>query len=338
MIQKMYNDPKTGFQSLDKLRLKLKKEGVEVTNEQIGDVLQESRPFTLIHPARKKYPTRKTYAYYVDQQWQADLADMQSLAKENDGFRYIMTVVDVLSRYAWAVPIKQKTGAEIVKAFESIGKVPKLLQTDQGSEFYNKTVKSWLEKKGVKLFSVSSDKKAGIVERFNRTLKNMMSRYFVQADTNKYVDVLPDLMWNYNHSFHSSLKMTPAEAVQNEDKARENLYGDQPEQTSREFQIGDTVRISRVKGHFEKGYQPSWTEELFVVKRVFDTSPKTYQLKDLMGENIKGSFYGYELEKVKDTGTYEIEKVLKEKKVNGKKWQFVKWLDYPDKFNSWIEV
>ena len=136
---------------------------------------------------------------------------MRSLSQYNDNFNYILTVIDVLSKYAWAIPIKRKTGDFVVEAFKKIFKErkPKLLQTDHGSEFIGKKTQALFQENDIKWFETYNTVKAQIVERFNRTLKDRMYKYFTANDTKRWVDVLPDLVYNYNNSYHRSIKMTP---------------------------------------------------------------------------------------------------------------------------------
>ena len=161
---------------------------------------------------------------------------------------------------------------------------------------------------------------------------------FTVNNNTVYLDKLDKLVNNYNNSRHSSIKMTPVEASKkkNEMKVWSNLYGDliylKPGKPK--FAIGDKVRISKYKRKvFDKGYTPNWTEEIFVIDKVNVTKPITYNIVDLMGEEIKGSFYEQELQKAKQE-TFRIEKILKSD--NNKKIALIKWKGYPDKFNSWI--
>ena len=106
-------------------------------------------------------------------------------------------MIDVVSKYAWVQPLKDKTGVQLVKAFEKIlktGRRPIQLQTDRGKEFYNKTFQQFLEKEKIHHFSTEGDAKASVVERFNRTLKTRMYRYFTSANTLRYEDVLQSLV------------------------------------------------------------------------------------------------------------------------------------------------
>lgn len=121
-------------------------------------------------------------------------------------------MVDVLSKYAWVVPMKNKTGSEQKRAFESIlkeGRKPLRLQTDKGSEFYNKTFQEYLRQKNINHFSTQSDTKASIAERFNKTIKNKLYRALTANATLTYLDFLPDLVKSYNASVHKATGMAP---------------------------------------------------------------------------------------------------------------------------------
>lgn len=184
-----------------------------------------------------------------------------------------------------------------------------------------------------------------MVERWHRTLLAKLYRYFTHKNTTHYVDVIQDLVKSYNDSYHSSIKIAPSQVGPHNDiHVRQTLFAQttkkQPKtRITRRFRIGDTVRISGARLRIpSKGYREKWTKELFNVVKIYKTVPITYGLTDLAGEKIKGKFYGLELIKaVKEI--FAIEKVLKTKRVNkgGKTKYFVKWLNYPDKFNSWTD-
>ena len=129
--------------------------------------------------------------------------------------------------------------------------------------------------------------------------------------------------------------MTPHDASQkeNEEKVRRNLQGKARKRTRPKFRIGDQVRIAKLKRHFEKGYTPNWTEEVFVIDQILPTQPVTYKIRDLADEPIVGSFYEQQLQKTTQT-TFRIEKVLRKRKGQA----LVKWKGYPEKFNSWVPL
>lgn len=309
--------------------------------------LAKQATYTLHRQARKNYPSRKYYVNNIDDQWQMDLADMNQLQSKNNNHRYILTCIDILSRYGWTRPLKTKGAEEVAKAIEDIFKAskrhPKRLQTDQGREFYNAPVKRLLEKYDIELFSVKSPKKCALVERWNRTLKTKLWKYFTSRNTYKWLDVLPKVVKAYNHSKHRIIKMKPADV--NQENAMivwERLYGNDKryKRTIKDINKDDRVRVSKVKGHFEKGYLPNWSREEFFVKDINDKFlPSMVTLKDYKGEEIEGNFYADEIQKIgrdRDNDVYEVEKVIQQKRQNGEIWYLVKWLGYGDEFNSWV--
>ena len=314
--------------------------------------IRDQETYSLHKPARKRgIQGNKTIATSVDAQWQADLADMQNVSKANDGYRFLLTVIDVLSRYAWAVPIKDKRGETVVKAlrdiFKSSGRSPKVyLHTDEGTEFFNSHMRKLASEYGFHHFHSYSDHKAALVERFNRTLKTYIYRYFTRKQTHRYLDVLPYLVDGYNRRIHSAHGKAPIKVTHdNADEILQTLYphpsADEIKKSQKDdeqFKIGDHVRISKVKRLFDKGYLPNWTTEIFVISDKKYKYPRvTFYLKDLDGEEINGSFYSEHLQKTSLPEYYLVEKVVKTRQPRqGEKQYFVKWRGYPDKFNSWV--
>jgi hypothetical protein len=273
---------------------------------------------------------------------------------ENNGERYMLTVVDVFTRYAWARPMLTKSANDTFAAFISIvdsGRRPKKLWVDQGSEFYNSTFKKWMKANGVVMYSTFGESKSVIVERFNKTLKTKMWRYFTEENTRRWVDVLPRLISDYNSRKHSTLGMSPEQAGSMANQKKIYLIHNPPldreggrymdgESRKPKWSIGDVVRISRMKGTFEKGFHPNFSREIFTIVETqvpFDLEePITYKLQDHSGEVLMGSFYDEELGPVKYPEVFLVESTVKEKKVKGKKQYLVKWLGFPESMNSWV--
>ena len=284
-------------------------------------------------PVKRKFRKRRVRVSGIDKIWAADLADLSALKDYNDGYTFLLLVIDTFSKYGWIIPLKNKQGKTVAKALKNIfeERKPEKLWTDKGTEFKNKDVKDLVE-----LYSTENEEKSSIAERWIRTIKEKMWKYFTDNNTYKYIDVLPDLVEDYNNTVHSSTKLTPIDASKkkNELTVWRNLYPDRYK-TSRlnpKFSVGDEVRITKKKKDFEKGYTTRWTEEIFTIKEIRETNPITYKLKDLQGEEIKGTFYEPELQKTEQQ-IFRIEKVIKKEK--GK--SLVKWKGYSDKFNSWVD-
>ena len=282
LLQKLYYevDRPSALGGVDKLYRAARRYGLKRT--QVLDWLRQQPGYTLHKPARKRFRRNRVIVFDIDSQWQADLVDLQHLSQWNQGYKYLLTCIDVLSKYAWVVPLKSKTGASLVVAFGSIfqeGRKPEKLQTDAGTEFKNKTFQTFLKKENVHHFVTYNETKAQVVERFNRTLKQLMWRMFTTSSSYHYLDQLDDLVnGNYNQSVHRSIKMRPADV--NENNASEvwnNLYRNLfKKPTKYKFKVGDQVKISKHKRIFEKGYLPSWTEDTFTVASARPTrvSPK----------------------------------------------------------------
>ena len=268
---------------------------------------------------------------------------MQQFSRQNKGMRYILTVIDVFSRYAFARPLPNKTPKEIVKAFKSIfnseKRVPKLIQTDQGTEFENRIVRSFLANEhNIELFSIKSPLKAAIVERWNRTGKERMWRAFTRQGNHRWLELLPNIVHSYNHSRHRILGQTPASVTKdNEAEVWLHQYAKKEVKTKKnKFKLGDRVRISRQKDLFEKGYTPNWTEEEFIIHAVIDKyQPTTYQIRSLAGELVEGSFYEKELQLVtNDDEMYRIERIIRTRGRGEHKQALVKWMGYPEP--TWV--
>ena len=308
--------------------------------------LQSQDAYTLHKPVCYNFSRRRTIVGGRDHQWQADLIDMRALKKYNNKFTFVLMVIDVLSKYAWAVPLKNKTGQSLTDAFKKIfltsGRKPFKLQSDKGSEFLNKTFLKFLTNQDVCFFtSENDDVKCSIVERLNRTIKARMWRYFTKKGGKRYVEILPKLMKSYNNSFHSSIKRAPIEVDKdNEADVWETLYGNwtmKEKDLLKRFEVGDRVRISKSRRNFRKGYLPSWTEEKFTVSRIQNTLPITYFLKDDKGEELLGTFYSQELQKVISEKTnHRIEKVLNMRIFNASREYLIRWRGKRASFDSWI--
>ena len=241
----------------------------------------------------------KVKVFGKDDIWSADLIEMPSERL----YKYCLTVIDLYTRYAWVVPLKTKTALEVKKAFETIFKQskrrPKKLWCDAGREFFNKEVKPLFNE----VYHTENAGKAVVVERFNRTLKSKLFKKFTEQGNQKWLRILPKIVKEYNNKIHSSIGETPARASKNPAliaiKTTDNNFENERtlKKQKPKFEVGDRVRIFKLKNMFEKGYKGYWTSEIFEVDEVLNTSPITYKIKDLDDEEIKGCFYANELQK-----------------------------------------
>lgn len=289
--------------------------------------------------ARKNFLRRPVILKRIDDLWQADLIDMQNLKKYNNGYNYILVVIDCFSKYAWTEPLKSKNKEDVTHAFQHIvtvsHRVPVNLQTDSGKEFYNTTFQTFMKKYNINHYSSFSTKKASIVERLIKTIKNKLYKSFSLNGNYKWFGlVLKNTLNTYKHR---TTKFKPIEVNKcNELIIKDNIKNSHKRLSVRfrpKFKVGDNVRISKYKHIFKKGYTPNWSTELFVIKKVNDTVPITYHIEDQRKQTILGTFYEQELQKTYQPGVYLIEKVLKRK---GNKL-FVKWLGLSNEENSWID-
>ena len=318
-----------------------------ISRDQVAQFLSNQHSYSLHKPARRRFSRNKTYVSGIDKQWQVDLADMQGLARQNGGIRYLLACIDVFSKFAWVVPIKNKSGPTLVEAFAQLFKMaaprkPGKIQSDKGKEFFNIGVKTLLEDKhGIKHFASWSDQKAAVCERFIRTLKSRIWTYLTANKTENYIDVLQKIVTSYNNSKHRSIKMRPADVTAaHETMIWRRLYENDLAKPPRKNPItkNQMVRISSVKGAFEKGYMPNWSEEDFNVRQVNATPglKPVYKLAEKSGENMSGSWYKEELQPISHN-EYRIERILRKRKSKeGQKEALVKWKGWPSKYNTWI--
>ena len=257
---------------------------------------------------------------------------MQLLSRYNKGIRFLLCVIDIFSKYAWVVPLKDKKDISIVKAFQSIlkqsNRKPNKICVDKGSEFYNAYLKKCLRDNDLVMYSTQNEGKSVAAERFIRILKTKIYKYMTSISKNVYINKLDNIVNEYNNTYHTTIKMKPIDVKDNTyiNTSKKINYKDP------KFKVGDRVRISKYKNIFAKGYAPNWSEEVFVIKKIKNAVPWTYVINYLNGEEIMGTFYEKELQKTNQE-EFRIEKVIKRK---GDK-MYVKWKGYDNSFNSWID-
>lgn len=284
--------------------------------------------------ARRNFRRRRTIIKGYGDIWAVDLAEMQNFAKENKGNRYILVVIDCYSKYVWSRPLKNKTAVEVTDAMKNVLQAakysPNNLQSDNGTEFYNKHFTALMKRHNINHYSTYSTKKAAIVERVIRTLKSWLYKEFSTRGTYKWVDILPNITKKYNNKIHRTIQMRPVDVTHT---TVLNQYKYPKIARKAKYRAGDIVRISKYKSVFDKGFTANFSTELFKIVRVNITNPTTYILEDMNGQPIKGCFYEYEIQKTKYPDVYLVERVIRRR---GNK-VYVKWLGFSNDHNSWIK-
>lgn len=352
-LKKAFYDPSSpaSYYGVEKLFKYAKEEGVRgITRGKIKKWLKKEEPYTMYRQSRKKFPRNKIIVQGPNQEWDIDLMDMTDFQPENDDNRYVLMVVDLFSRFAYTVPLKNKTADSVVKGLKTVfeKQKPVWIRSDKGGEFVNAKMKKMLKEEKVGHIVTQNEPKANYAERFIKTMKNRIVKIMLKNNNLRYIDDLQKLTDSYNHTFHRSIKEKPANVTaENALKIYETQYIEplKPKNFPKKFKkkkfalkVGETVRISHLRETFSREYDVKWTGEIFTItKRVMRDGVPVYYLKDYSGEDVKGTFYQHELQAVTvdKEGLFKIEKILKTRGRGQNKQSLVKWLNWPSKYNSW---
>ena len=251
----------------------------------------------IFSPVIKKFDRIKIIPHYKDECWSIDLIDRASLSKYNKNYKFIFTIIDNHTKYAWAIPLKDKSGKSTTTALKSLiektKRKPDKIWSDRGKEFYNKTFLDFLKQNEIQIYSTNSDLKAVFVERFNRTLLDLIKKPMYIEGKACWLNHLDAALEKYNNRVHGTTKMTPFEMVTNTNKII-NLKINKNEKIPK-FQVGDYVRVPDKRNLYSKGYTTNWNRELFKIHKINPTNPVTYGLVDENNEQIEGKYYEQEL-------------------------------------------
>lgn len=318
----------------------------------------------IFKPAKKHMPAyRHVYASFPDAIWSIDLAFLDKDAMppaENDGNSIIMTCIDIYSRYATAVPMRDKSAEEFLASFRNcISKMhrglpkerkqilPGKIWADQEAALYSDTMKEFLAENDVGVYSTAH---GAIIERFNRTLKRWLNMAMVEHATTRWVDLIDDVVGTYNTRVHRTLKKTPREVYIANVRPEEVSPFVPPSLSKPLLEVGDRVRVNRNifnidttlarpgfgKGKFEKeGWD--WSTEVFTVREVLanDVEPAAYRIRDANGEDMDGLFYEKQLQKTAQGEIYLVDTLLKKRVRAGKTEYLTRWLGYPESMATW---
>jgi hypothetical protein len=328
------------YSAVDKVYKEARKRNSSITRKDVKDFLAKQRTYTLYRDVKRKGKKLKTIPSFLNTDWAADLAVMIKFRKENDENNYLLVCIDMLSRMLYAEPVKTKSPKHVISSFDKIFERanvrPWHLLTDKGLEFNAKECMRYWEKMDIhKYTSENPILHATMAERSIRTIKERLFKYMSEKGTTKWIDVIQDIISAINNSIHTTTGMRPIDVnYKNASDLYEKLYTE-TQKSKAKFKVGDTVRIEKHKGAFDKGLS-KFTDEIFTVAKVLSNhNPVVYRLKDDEGEEIKGIFYSNDLCRASPETSWRIE-ILKKRVRNGIKEVFVHWIGYRDHYNSWI--
>jgi len=340
-----YKDPKFpgSFAGVDKFYRAIRKEGrYSVTRKQITQFLQTQDPYTLLRKVNRKFTRNRVITPYKGYLIDADTAHLISYTKQNDGYAYILGGIDTFTKEAHAVGVKTLKANDFIPALDKLfSKFDKIqhCRTDAGVEFKSKQAQQFFKDKGIKHYVTNNeDIKANIIERFFRTLKSKLYKYMLENNTHRWIDQLDDVISSYNSSYHSSIKMAPADYTDDKEyQVWKTLYewNNKPKaKLVYNFELHDKVRISLQKDKFGREFDEKWSREyFFIAERKLKDKVPVYRIKDTNNELLTGTFYENELQKIEqaEDQVYVIEKILRKSRNRS----LVKWLGWPDP--TWVQ-
>jgi transposase InsO family protein len=331
-----------------------------ISRHTVQRYLQKQDAYTLIRPSRRRFKRNPYLVKSKGYQYASDLMDLSSFSEYNDGYKWLLIVMDIYSRYVFIYLLKSKSAFSVLSGVKSImeesypllnNSYPKKFETDLGGEYWNKPLQNYFKSINVEHFSKG---KSSHVERFIRTFAPRIFRHQTKHNTRRYIDVVQSLLKSYNHSIHRSINNTPHDIFildkipkQQQQHLSVKSASRQKKEGGFTFQVGDLVRLSRdpVTGNiFEKEAHGRWTEEIFIISRIIQKAGTRtmYSVVDQQQQTVKGNFYKEELQKIQtdlSTKAFEIDKIIKYRtRKGGVKEALIKWKGYPSSFNSWEPV
>lgn len=350
LLSGIYFNPSAvgSYGGVNRLYQAAKKQNPHLTRKTVSEWLQGQETYSLYKPRKLKFQRNRVISSGILEQVDVDLGDLSAVAEYNDGVRFIVISVDTFSRKMAIQPTQSKKADDVVEALRKLwDKKPKMVRSDQGLELTNKKVQSFFKEQGIHHFTTrNTEVKSNFAEAGLKRIKGVIYKYFTHKQTHRYIDQLQTFVTTYNNSIHSALGMAPNQVnAQNERGLWWYLYWPttvtrNPVQKKFAFKIGDKVRTTYIKHAFTREYDHRFTTEIFTVSHRYrrDGIP-VYRLVDYDGENIEGTFYAPELQKVKEPSTWRVEKIIKSRKRRGHARQhLIRWAGHHPKHDSWVNA
>ena len=295
-LEKLYTSGPAAYGSARSLQIASK-----LSKTKVDSFLQQKDAHTKYHQTQRKFPRLKVIAYNINEIWSIDVAYVDKLARYNNGVKYLLVAVDVLSRYLRVEPMRSKSAPDTAKAFKKmIEKVqPERVWSDKGTEFKG-AFKNLCDERGIATYTTASETKSAFAERNIRSLKNIMYKHMENKWTYQYINRLQQFVNTINSRVNRVTKLAPNKVRKKHEPHLRSLAAKQSSKFVKKpkFNIRDRVRIAKQDLPFKKGYKQSFTDEVFTITQIPTLNPPTYNLRDEAGDIIKGKFYEPELIKV----------------------------------------
>lgn len=295
-LKKLYTDGEAAFGSFRNLVTASK-----LPRKKVQHFLETIAAHTKYKQFRKSFPRLSVIAYDINEIWSVDLAYVDKLSKYNDGIKYLMVTVDVLSRFVRVGKLKSKDSEEASKIFQQLiaNQKPEKVWVDKGTEFKG-AFKRLCDKENISIYSTESETKSAFAERNIRSLKNIIYKHLEFNWTYRYIDHLSKFVSTINHRQNRILKRSPASITSKDVPYLTSLAAEQSVRKKRKpsLKVGHYVRIAKPNIPFRKGYKQNFTDEVFEIEKIATVYPPTYNLIDANKQSVKGKFYEAELVKV----------------------------------------
>ena len=336
-------------------KYKLVKHYGSKNEDEIDEALKQNDIYSRFKEYRRASKFSPIFVYRKRELFQADVGFIdKEYAEASGGYKYLFAVIDCFTKYAWVYPLKANTGKNAIECFEDVlakcGEKPERVQTDRGSEFKNKAFEKYMRDNKINHYFSYSDRKCPIVERFMKTIQQILYKICAQQRTLNWTTVLDQAMKIYLTGYHSTIEMSPTEAEK--DKNQQillqtfcKIYAEADENPQKaKFKVGDTVRIYYKRHAFHRAYDENFTREYFTITEVLDDLPVVrYKLKDYSGEPIIGSFFQNELVAYKHSldgadDFWEGNAIAERTNRRTKKKQYkIRWVGWPEKYDEWVD-
>ena len=353
ILENIYFDEKNpnSFASANKLYLAAKKIDNDITRDFVKRWLSSRFEYSLFKQPRHTFKRNKVLASFINEYWQIDILDYANISRFNNGFKYLINIIDVFSKFLICIPTKTKTMFEITYKFNILfSKVkPINLQSDRGREFNNRDFKLLCQHNNVNYFTTENQTtKCAVVERVNRTIRLRITKYMAHHGTNRYIDALPDIIRSYNYSIHRSINMSPIQVnLKNENKVFKKLYGVdtflellKSDRGKKSFNENDEVRLKFDKKKMDRGHDQMWSDMVYKIRNVYDKFSKPQYSVQYGNEILKRRYYPEELQSIQvDKNTFwPIEKILRYRKNNNQVEALVRFKGHNYESDQWIPM